>query len=227
MLIGGHRGLPTHFPDNSIEGIIAARESCDYVEIDVRRTSDGTMVLSHDPDIDGRVIADHQWHALADLELGQGLHPTTLESVMGAIGPFPLDIEVKNSPLEPGFDPSGEFAVEVAQLARRADVVTSFWWPTVDAVRRTHPQVRTGLLIDENGHMKEAARHAEAREHPVLAPHWTLLLADEALTRSLVLEFEIAAWTVDDVDVAEALRDLGIDSIITNDPVGIRAALRE
>lgn len=225
MKIAGHRGLPLEFPDNSLAGIAAAAAVCDYIELDVRRSADGVKVLSHDPDIGGTDIASTTWSDLSQLDLGGGHHPATLEDVFDEIGSFPLDIEIKNSPFEPGFDPVGTFASEVAGLAKPDDVVTCFFWPTMDVIRDTHPSAHTGLLIDRGGSLTEAARHAAGKGHGLLAPHWSLLLVDEALSRSLVLEFEIATWTVDDRDVAHQLADLGIDSIISNDPIGIAEAL--
>lgn len=225
MKIAGHRGLPLEFPDNSLAGIAAATAVCDYIELDVRRSADGIKVLSHDPEIGGFEIAGTSWSDLSRLDLGDGHSPTTLEEVFEAVGSFPLDIEIKNSPLEPGFDPVGTFASEVAGLARPDDVVTCFFWPTMDVIRDVFPTTSTGLLIDRKGSLTEAARHAAEKGHGLLAPHWSLLLVDEAVSRSLVLEFEIATWTVDDREVARQLADLGIDSIISNDPVGIAEAL--
>ena len=225
MRIAGHRGLPRQFPDNTLEGITAATAVCDYVELDVRESLDGVKVLSHDPTIEGVDIASTLWEDVQRITIGDGFHPTTLDAVLAAIGDFPLDIEIKNSPLEPGFDPEGRFACEVAAMARSNDVVTCFFWPTVDAVKKSIPSLHTGLLIDQGGSITEAARYAAANGHTALAPHWSLLLEDEAVSRSLVLEFEIATWTVDDIDVAAQLADLGIDSLISNDPVGIRNAL--
>lgn len=225
MRIAGHRGLPRQFPDNTLEGITAAMAVCDYVELDVRRSLDGVKVLSHDPTIEGVDVASTRWEDLQQITVGDGFHPTTLDAVLAAIGDFPLDIEIKNSPLEPGFDPEGRFACDVAAMARSHDVFTCFFWPTVDAAKAATPGLHTGLLIDQGGSITEAARYAAANDHGALAPHWSLLLEDEAVSRSLVLEFEIATWTVDDSEVAARLADLGIDSLISNDPVGIRNAL--
>lgn len=225
MRIAGHRGLPKEYPDNTLEGIVAATAVCDYVELDVRRSADGVRVLSHDPDVQGVDVASHRWEELVGIDVGDGFGPTTLDAVLEAIGPFPLDIEVKNSPLESGFDPDGTFACDVATMARPADVVTCFFWPTMDAVQRSIPDIRTGLLVDRGGSLTGAAEHAAEHGHELLAPHWTLLLEDEAVSRSLVLEFEIATWTVDDPETAHKLADLGIDSIISNDPIGIKTAL--
>ncbi|HEY5886114.1 MAG TPA: glycerophosphodiester phosphodiesterase [Acidimicrobiales bacterium] len=45
----GHRGAAGHHPDNSLEGFAAARDlGATWVELDVRLSADGVVVLSHD-----------------------------------------------------------------------------------------------------------------------------------------------------------------------------------
>ena len=49
-LVVAHRTCPLDAPENSLEGIaIAARLGADAVEVDARRSHDGTAVLLHDP----------------------------------------------------------------------------------------------------------------------------------------------------------------------------------
>jgi glycerophosphoryl diester phosphodiesterase len=49
-LIVAHRTCPLDAPENTVAGIVAAaRLGADAVEIDVRRTRDGDLVLMHDP----------------------------------------------------------------------------------------------------------------------------------------------------------------------------------
>jgi glycerophosphoryl diester phosphodiesterase len=50
IMTSAHRGEHAHHPENSIPAIQGAIDAgMDYVEIDVRTTSDGQLVLMHDP----------------------------------------------------------------------------------------------------------------------------------------------------------------------------------
>ena len=211
------------FPDNSLEGIVAGAAVSQIIELDVRSSADGRFVLSHDPHIAGVEVASTVWDELKNVDMGEGHRPALLEDVLAALPDFPLDIEIKNWPGEPGFDPTHEFAVKVAGYARPIDVVTCFFWPTMHAIKSAHPRVKTGLLVDRGGSVDDAM--AEAREfgHELIAPHWSLLL-DRAFDpqRDGV---EVATWTVDDPDVAISLANAGVRTIITNDPKTIGAAL--
>lgn len=216
--IGAHRGLPLVFPDNTLEGIVAAAEVADFIELDVRRSSDGRMVLSHDPTIGDLVIAETPWDTLHRVDL-DGYRPALLDDVLEALPNTPLDIEIKNFPYQPGFDPDGAFAVEVAALARPFDVVTCFYWPAMDAVRRAHPAVRTGLLVYGEASLDDVGVAAVAGGHAVVAPHVDLVLgAPGSVGRFHETGLEVIVWTVNDAEVVRVLAREGVDGIISDDP---------
>lgn len=53
LLVAAHRGHHTHLPENSLAALrSAARVGVDFVEIDVRHTADGALVLMHDGEVD-------------------------------------------------------------------------------------------------------------------------------------------------------------------------------
>ncbi len=222
--IGAHRGLRLSYPDNTLEGITAAALVADFVELDVRRTADGRMILSHDPTFREVLVEDNSWDTLRLIDLGDGCHPALLDEVLEALPAFPLDIEIKNSPLQPGFDPEGDFAVSVARLARPIDVVTCFYWPTMDIVKAALPHVRTGLLVDEGGSAVDAIEAAVANRHEVIAPHFSLLTGAEERLIDLAHDagLEVVTWTVNDAAIAGRLVAAGIDGIISDDPARIQ-----
>lgn len=220
--VWGHRGWPSRFPDNTEAGIRAAATVAGGVEIDVRRSVDGRLVLSHDPELAGRAVAATPWSVLASTSLS-GYPPAVLEDVLD-VG-VRLDIEVKNDPSEPGFDATHALAMEAAALARPGDVVTSFWWPSMDAVRAAMGDVATGLLLDAPLDPIEAVRHAVDHGHGAIAPHH--LLIDGSVAEFARVEgIEIVAWTVDDASEAMRLAELGVAAIITNRPGELIAEAR-
>jgi glycerophosphoryl diester phosphodiesterase len=226
-MIIGHRGLRLEYPDNSREGIRAAATVCDMVEVDVRRTRDGVAVLAHDPLVGDTAIIDLDWAALAEVDLDGGHHPARLDHVLETTGRIPFNLEMKNSPEDPDFDPTFAFAREVASLASERDVVTSFHWPTVDAVHDAYPHLSTGLLVDLGGSLDEGVAWADRSGHEIIAPHWWLLGDQPA---SLIGELtgnglQVFVWTVNDEEVARRLAAGDAAAIITDDPIRIRAAL--
>jgi len=228
ILVGAHRGMRLEYPDNTIAGMVAATRIADLAETDLRRTADGVAVLSHDAELAGHVVIETDWATLAGIDLGDGHRPARFDELLSAVGAFPIDIEIKNDPSEPDFDPEFTFAIEVTSLARPQDIVTSFHWPTMDAIRRSHPSLRTGLLVEPDGSLDEAARRAVDCGHAIVAPHWWLLGDDPGVQVARLRDrgLEVVAWTIDDEDRARRLAEVGVSVVITDDPRRIVDALR-
>ena len=52
-LVYAHRGDRSRAPDNTLMAFdVAVEAKADGIELDVRRTSDGVLVITHDPQID-------------------------------------------------------------------------------------------------------------------------------------------------------------------------------
>lgn len=215
----GHRGWPARYPDNSLAGITAAFEFADMVETDVRRTADGRLVLSHDPRLRGLLVCEHPWSELEHIDLGGGHHPVLLERLLATV-PGPLNLEVKNDPAEPGFEADQVIAQQVAGLARDGDLLTSFYWPSMDAAKEHRPSLDTGLLVDARWSVVGAIDHAVAHGHGVLALHWSQLAGDPYAVVGPASEasLRVVAWTVNDLDLAIRLATAGVTAIITDDP---------
>ena len=227
LKIIGHRGWPTRFPDNVLAGIEAATTVADMIEVDIRQAADGTLVLSHDPQLDGLEVHTSTWGQLADLDLGGGHRPLTLETLLSTFPDFPFNLEIKNYPGDPGFDQSHGLAYRVADRARPADLLTCFYWPTMDAVRISHPDVHTGLLIDVGGSIGDAVHIALDQEHKVVVPHWQTTRSDPmAVDAARESGLDVTVWTLNDPEMARDLAAIGVSAIITDDPGLMSQALR-
>src|SRR5919106_3186538 len=211
MKLIGHRGWPARFPGNVLAGFVAVSAFVDAVELDVRRSTDGKLVLAHDPELSGLVVAETPWSALAKLDLGGGNHPALLDEVLAALPDTPALIEVKNLPGQPGFEPDHRLAMEAAMRSRPGDTVTSFNPLTLVGVRRSFPDVRTGLIV-AGGDLEGAVEICQSEGHQVLVPSQQMIASS---VRHLSLE--VCVWTVDDPVRAGELVELGVSAIISDD----------
>jgi glycerophosphoryl diester phosphodiesterase len=94
MRVIGHRGTPTGplHTENTLPAVVAALEAgADGVEVDVRSTADGVLVLAHDADLGrvlgtgtgtGPVVAETGFAALRALRLPGGAHVPSLDEVL-------------------------------------------------------------------------------------------------------------------------------------------------
>jgi glycerophosphoryl diester phosphodiesterase len=222
----GHRGWPTRFPDNTVAGFQAAFEVVSMVETDIRRAAGGELVLSHDAHLGGLTVAETRWEDLRMIDLG-GTGPASLAEALAACPDGRWNLEIKNDPLDPGYEDDLAIAMETAELAGPGDLCTSFFWPNVDLIRDRLPEVRTGLLVDEGWDVSEAAHHAREKGHIALAVHWSILERDPGEIRRLAgLGLATVTWTVNDSAIALRLVEAGVAAIITDDPGMISEALR-
>jgi glycerophosphoryl diester phosphodiesterase len=225
--VHAHRGSPdpaSGVRENTLEAFFRARLlGADGVELDVRRTADGALAVHHDAEIRGfgpvhEVVADQLPASVAFL-------PAALDACEG----LDVNIELKNLPGEPGFDPDERMAREVAELVVAADrastvVVSSFWPGSLAAVRRSQPGLATGLLLAS--WFDAAAAVPLALEHgcSALHPHASLVdaaLMDEAHGAGL----SVATWTVNDRQQLDSLAALGVGTVITDDVTMALSAL--
>lgn len=124
VLISAHRGGCAHDPalENTRAGLdLAAASDVEYVEVDVRRLRDGTLVLCHDPEVvvDGRKQAvsglTHEQFATAFPQTL--LYDEALEVLAGRAGVH-LDLKLR-SPAAAYATP--EECVEVVAVARAVE----------------------------------------------------------------------------------------------------------
>lgn len=216
----GHRGWPARFPDNTLSGFLAAAAVSDGVELDVRRSADGKLVLSHDPFIGDLQVSTTGWSELTEVDVGGGHHPALLDEVLAALPTTPVQLEVKNWPGEPGYEPDHRIALEVAERARPDDLVTGFNPDSLAAVRRVFPDVATGLCVSAFAALDEAVNHCLDGGHTALVPALSLI------TQELNVDLAVFPWTVNVPEQARELVELGVTGIITDDPALMSTSIR-
>lgn len=227
-----HRGASVRAAENTIAAFRIARvERADAVEFDVRRTRDGGYVVHH-----GAVLASGDPIAtLTTSDLRRAApHVPTFDEAMAACTGMWVDVEVKNAPDDPDFDPEAGTAAAVARwiAARRRyhDVLVSSFDPaSVTAVRRIDATIATGLLTGPELPPGEGLHRAQALGCRALLPYAGLLadgVADRIVETASGLGLWIIAWTVDDPPQVRRLAAARVSGIITNDPAVTRSALR-
>jgi glycerophosphoryl diester phosphodiesterase len=190
----------------------------DAVELDVRRSSDGHLVVHHDPRLaDGRNIVETARRDLPD-------HVPGLGEALDACAGMWVNVEIKNDPTEPDFDPDESVAADVAGvLLGRGDphryLVSSFRRETIDALRRATTVVPTAWLtigIPEPD-MAAVLDSLVADGHCALHP-WVATLTSDLVDACHQRGISVNTWTCDDSQRMAELVSWGIDGICTNVP---------
>jgi glycerophosphoryl diester phosphodiesterase len=233
-ILVAHRGDPLRRPENSIEGFLSAlRAGADAVEFDVRLTRDAEPVIMHDADVarttDGRgLVHELSLAEVRSLRLAGTSRVPTLAEALEAVGSLGggVDIEIKNLPGEPGFEPEAERTLEATLSALRearfsGSVLISSFNPTT--IRRSielAPEVPTGLLIIDAVDPSDALGAAIAEAYAFILPSVaSLVLAGPAMIRGAhEAGVRVGAWTADDPGTVRRLLEWEVDAVATNDP---------
>lgn len=203
---------------------MAAVQGSNAVELDVRRTADGVLVVHHDCHLaDKRVIAETAYGDLPG-------HVPTLAAALDACEGMWVNVEIKNDPSDADFDESDSIADEtIAHLiARHEDdrwVVSCFRMETVDRCRELAPQIRTAWLCDDvpDGIADVLVRKGHCALHP-----WVNNLTQATVDACHAAGLQVNTWTCDDPERMAELIRWGIDGIVTNVPdVAVRVIAGE
>jgi glycerophosphoryl diester phosphodiesterase len=235
-LATSHAACKGHAPENTLAGIEAAlRLGADAIEIDVHCTSDGVPVLLHDDTVDRTTdgtgdIREMPLDVVRALDAGarqfvprfQGAQIPLLSEVIDLTkGKALLQIEVKQADIE---EPIAK-AVRDAAAINDCEV-HCFGARVVSAMRATEPRMACALLTD-------GRRVVDWDEYFsfVLSLHAQgISLNYEAATPERVRagqrrSLTFMVWTVDDESDVTRMIDAGVDSICSNFPDVVRAAI--
>jgi len=235
-LVCAHRGVSAHFPENTLVAIEeAARIGAPMTEIDVRRTSDGHIVLMHDETVDrttngsGAVpnltLEDIRRFDAGAWKGGQfaGEEVPTLADVLDLCrdsGMF-LCIEIKQ------YDIAAD-VVGLLEAHGMADstIVISFSFDTVCDVRQANCCVATGWLTAqiEPARLDDMIRRVLADGIPVISALYTQV-TPEVVERCRLRGITLYAWTIDDEATARTYAEMGVDVLASNRPQEIMQAI--
>ncbi len=220
--IVAHRGASRERPENTLPAFRRAVElGADAVELDVHRTSDGVIVVHHDPAIldertGGRVPIASIDLAILRTHRVRGEAIPTLAEVLAVLG----DRVTAYCELKGAGTAAGTLAV--LEGASTPCAVHAFDHRQVAEAGRLAPDVPRGVL--EVSYPVDALHALEGVDGRDLWRHW------EHVDESLIHEAHasgsrVIAWTVNDAARMLRLADWRVDAICTDDVALARATL--
>lgn len=241
--------------ENSSSGFAASIERGFVLEADVKLTSDKVPVIIHDDTLDrtttctgpvsAKTLDEIESECALDVK-GIGDAATNLRA--GYPGPTPriptlaaflqvlkrtgakANIEIKNLPTDNDWDPTFEFAEIVANTVKNSGVpssqliIQSFLIDNLTTFKSIDPDPQTSYLTIN---LVNPIAISAARDNGIdwVSPEWPI---DQAFVSDAHhAGLQVVPWTVDDAaGVREATR-LGVDALITNDPLMARTQVRK
>lgn len=182
------------------------------VELDVRRTADGGVVVHHDAHLaDGRAI----------VELTRDELPVDVPDLADVFALDPsliVNVEIKSDAGDPDFDAGYRIVGQVIDVIEAAgaserSMITSFDRGAVDPIAKNRAAIRTGWISEELADLDAMA----AIGHRVFAPWFRVVTAAfvaEAAERGVLL----GTWTVNEQADLTAMINHGVPFVMTDWP---------
>lgn len=230
MQIIGHRGARGEAPENTLGGFqYLANLGIRAVEFDVRQLQDSELVVIHDDNflrttgihqpVEALCIGDacqydhrHQWKDWQQPE------PTpSLSQVLATLRDFEhLEVEVKSVKDEAAAERLVERLEHMLSGLEHSATITSFDTKILSALEKNQSRFKRGLLIElpfGEYAIEEALKRGCSRIG------WKDALAtDQLIKATQAANLDVSIWTVNDLERAKHLRDLGIQGLITDYP---------
>ncbi len=248
QMIVAHRGASETAPENTLAAFrLAWEQGADAIEGDFYLTRDGRIIAIHDDTTERTAgvkqnVADLTLEQLQQLDVGswksatyRGERIPTIEEVLATVPEGKkIFIEIKCGP---EIVPQLATSLANSHLAPAQTIVISFHESVIRAVKKQIPAIKAYWLT---GYKQDKVTKQWS---PVLADVLATLRRTEAdgldtqANREVVDQeyvqairgagYELHTWTIDEPADARHFQQLGVDSITTNCPQRIRAALTE
>jgi glycerophosphoryl diester phosphodiesterase len=214
----------------------------DVIEFDLHSTLDGVVVVIHDDTVDRTTdgtgaVAELTFAELRTLDAGyaftpdggqtfpyrgMGIQIPTLDEVLDAFPDQYYCIEIKQ--LEPSIVPEVIASLDAHAVGDHV-VLASFQQATIDEVRASAPELFTAMSFDEMVELYAAS------DDPNYSPAAVFVQAPWEVVDQPLVDFTHAIglvmhpWTVNSEALMQDLIGLGVDGIMSDDPVLLEAAL--
>jgi glycerophosphoryl diester phosphodiesterase len=188
----------------------AVREGADMVELDLRRTSDGEIVVLHDATLarlwgDGRNVADLDLAAVREIGRGQTRIPTFRE-VLHHID-VPLMVDLNAETVEGALHEGRQAAAMARALFVTGDVAA------LRHLRELAPDARIGLTWVEREPPPPTLLQELRAEY--WNPAFTLVTPDR-VAEVHGMGLKVSTWTVDKPRHMARVAAAGVDAIVSN-----------
>jgi len=216
MLKIGHRGARAYEPENTLRSFKKALElGVDAVELDVRRTKDGEIVVIHDAEVDrttnGKdLVSKLTLKEIKELVTEKGEKIPTLEEALDFLD---KKVKILMELKETGLEEKVLGLVHEKGLEKNV-IIVSFLEEALRKVRELNDEIETGLIYVRHGNPIKAALELKANYLLPLYRFTHTANVQKAHENGL----KVIVWTINrQEEVAEYVKK-GVDGIASDRP---------
>jgi glycerophosphoryl diester phosphodiesterase len=212
----GHRGARAYEPENTIRSFsYALTLGVDAIELDVRKTKDGQLVVMHDGDLDKTTNGKGEVSELSLEEIKKYVtekdeHIPTLGEALDFIGDrVKVFVELKEAGLE-----EAVLGLVTKRGMVGSVVVISFLEPVLRRIRELNPDIATGLVYVRHKNPVQAALDLKA-QYLLSLYHFT---HTANIKKAHEAGLKVIVWTVNTKEEVEEYKNKGVDGIASDRP---------
>ena len=221
-LVIGHRGAMGHETENTLASVQKALDlDVDMIEIDVFNSSDRVTMVFHDETLDrlanaGGRIEDWTYYDLRKVILEGGHTIPRLQDVLKLIdNKVRLNIELKGKGTVNRVKFITDYYIKERGWAMENFLISSFHWDELREMREKNPTIPIAVLTEADP--IDAIEIAKELQAEAINPYFKNLNRENGLAIQEA-GFKIYPWTVNEPEDIMAMKELGVDGIITNYP---------
>lgn len=230
MRIIGHRGARGEAPENTLGGFQYIQDiGIRAVEFDVRQLKDNALIIMHDDDFARTTGQAQPLYECTREDLAHYNHAVTwstwnkveatplLNQTLSLIHNFDhIEVEVKAVKTQAEAKKITLALEQQLQGFEQTAIITSFDPKIHRALKHRKSPFKRGLLIETDMKYKAIDQALELGCYQI---GWMNELAEPDIIKATQnANLNISVWTVNDIDRAKQLRDLGVQGLITDYP---------
>ena len=228
-----HRGDSVYAPENTMPAFeLAIEEGVDCIELDIHQTKDGVIMISHDDNllrVSGEDVCVHEltYDEAVKLDVGsyfspsfKGLHLSTLEELLDKVAPTDVNLQIEIKPT--GYENHlEEQLLDLLIEKGMHDRVTVICLKSEPLIRlkELDPTINTAFCMFIAGQSIENIEFSD-----------DFSIEETNATAELISNIHAAGkkcyvWTINSEENLQSLIDMGVDGIVTDNPMKMHGAL--
>ncbi|WP_227373631.1 glycerophosphodiester phosphodiesterase [Haladaptatus halobius] len=207
-----HRGFADEYPENTLFAFESAAERADVIELDVRRSESGELVVFHDAELSRLtdahgLVEDTPWselRELAVLDSGERIPglDTALDAIPDEVG---VNVELKHGGMT-------EQVLAAVEGVENEVLFSSFEGRVLRELRERETAASLGCISRRGPNCIDTALGLECES---VHPRADICDAD-FVTRAHEVGLDVNVWTIETRAEAERLATAGVDGLIAD-----------
>lgn len=230
---GFWKGEQGGFSENSLAALKAAQD-CGFwgSECDIHLTADNQVIVNHNHDIDGLVIAEHNFDKLSAHKLPNGECRPSFKAYAAQAAKCRTTMLVVEFKIQPSKEKEDRLVEEAVAILKENGIFTpqrvlfiSFSQHICEYIAQKYPKFINQFLTDDKKNDMHPSQFAEKGINGIDYKYRLFSSHPEWISEARECGMSVNSWTVNSEKDIREMIELGVDAITSNEPLRVRMLL--